>query len=100
MKAVFISVILLIDLEIVQIVLFIYIITCKTRKWNDNIEKIDLRNENDDITIDINSNLDDINRVLNSLIEAWNLMTETSGFKVNANYSTYALFITLGNYGI
>lgn len=85
MRVVYVTVTLFLDLEILNIVIFIYIITCKTRKWNDDIEKNHVWNDSDDVTIDIDSNLKDMHHALNSLIEAWNLITETAGLKVNTN---------------
>ncbi|KAF9800092.1 hypothetical protein SFRURICE_016969 [Spodoptera frugiperda] len=51
MRALFVSVILLLDSEVIETSLITYILTCKVKKWNDDILKLKLDDDTNDSSI-------------------------------------------------
>lgn len=89
MRALFASVILLLDSEVIETSLITYILTCKVKKWNDDILKFKLdadADDGDEVTIDIDSVLDDKTHLLVAILEAWDLTVRISGLQVNIVY--------------
>lgn len=90
MRALFASIIILLDSEVIETSLITYILTCKVKKWNDDILKLKLddddANDGDNVTIDIDSVLDDKTHLLVAILEAWDLTVRISGLQVNIVY--------------
>ncbi|PZC77109.1 hypothetical protein B5X24_HaOG203726 [Helicoverpa armigera] len=68
--------------------LLTYMLTCYTYRWNEYLNKINFGNNNDDVTVDREKLLDDVENVIESVNEAWNLILKTSGLFIFFHFTT------------
>uniref|UniRef100_A0A2H1WQ90 SFRICE019034.2 n=1 Tax=Spodoptera frugiperda TaxID=7108 RepID=A0A2H1WQ90_SPOFR len=88
MRALYVSSSILLDLELVHISIVIYMLTSKMKVWNKNTKSIDLGHNNDEIEIDKVSVLEELERAIISMNDAWNIIVKTSGFNILIHFIT------------
>lgn len=83
LRGVYVSTSIILDLEVARTMVLIFMLACKTEKWNNYVENINFGNDNDAITLDREAALEEMYHALMSVHEAWNLIKKTSAFMVS-----------------
>ncbi|KAH9644418.1 hypothetical protein HF086_006446 [Spodoptera exigua] len=88
MRALYVSTSILLDLELIHISIYIYILTSKIKLWNRNIKSIDFGDNNNEIAIDKVSLLEELEKTIISMNDAWGIIMKTSGFSILIHFIT------------
>ena len=81
-RGIYVSTSVILDLEIIQIILYTHMLTYKTIRWNYNVKNINFENGNDEIALDRELILEEMHDTMSSIYDAWELTLKTSGFSV------------------
>lgn len=84
-RGIFVSISALLDIEIVQIMITINMLSYQTKMWSFIIKNTQFEKVNDDeIAVDNETVLEEMKNALESVTEAWSLIQNSSGFTVNS----------------
>ena len=90
MRGIFVSISVLLDMELLHITITVSILSYQTRMWNSIVENTYFGKVNDDeITVDNDTALEEMNNTLHSVNEAWSIIRSSSGLIVNYNFILY-----------